>query len=392
MLLGSFIGIAAGASSLYFYSLGLFLKPLADDFHWSRGEVSLGPFTATLGAALFAAPTGVIIDRFGALPTILGSMILLASGFAALGLATQSLFTFVLIIGFLGLSTVGTTSLPYSRLIVGRFERMRGAALGIALTSPGVVGAVMPNLLAPFIASHGWRAGYIALAVTAAIAIIPIALLLRNARDAGRPIDLELGPNSSTVFLTWRFLLLCTIFFVGSVGSVGAMVHLAAMASDMGATPRQIGLVASSVGVSAIAGRLIAGLCLDRFSARYVAAAFFLVSSVGVAGSAFWGLKGAYVGGWLLGLSFGAEGCLLAFLVSRHFPPGSFGRASGGIYALFLGGGAVGQALLGRLYDYSGSYDLAFSIAGGCLAVAGLLSFLMPLGHSQGGVTDRVPR
>lgn len=32
VLLGSFIGIAAGVSSVWFYSLGLFLKPLQSSF------------------------------------------------------------------------------------------------------------------------------------------------------------------------------------------------------------------------------------------------------------------------------------------------------------------------------------------------------------------------
>jgi len=42
VLAGSFLGIGAGVTSLYFYSLGVFIKPLAASFGWGRGEASLG--------------------------------------------------------------------------------------------------------------------------------------------------------------------------------------------------------------------------------------------------------------------------------------------------------------------------------------------------------------
>lgn len=377
VLLGSFIGIGAGASSLYFYSLGLFLKPLATEFEWSRGEVSLGPFTATLGAALFAAPTGMLIDRIGPLATIVGSMALLISGFAALGLATQGLTSFVLLMGLLGLSTVGTTSLPYSRLIVGQFDRIRGVALGVALSGPGVVGTFMPSLLAPFIAEQGWRAGYFSLAATGAIAIIPAIVLLRGARSAKSPQILREGSSGADVFATSRFQLVASMFLVGGTGSVGGMVHLAAMTTEMGADPHQVGLVAGAVGASAIGGRLISGFLLDHLPAKLVAAAVFLISSVGVSIAPFLGLTGAFFGAVLLGLSFGAEGCLLAYLISRLFPPVTIGRASGGAYALFLAGGAIGQGLLGWVYDYAQSYHASFLLASGCLASAGLMSLAL---------------
>jgi MFS family permease len=73
VLLGAVTGIAAGLSSLYFYSLGVFIKPLASEFGWSRAEVSLGALVGTLAAAAFSPLAGRAADRFGSLPIASGA-------------------------------------------------------------------------------------------------------------------------------------------------------------------------------------------------------------------------------------------------------------------------------------------------------------------------------
>jgi len=42
VLVGGFLGIGFGLSSLYFYSFGISIKPLAEGFGWSRGQGSFG--------------------------------------------------------------------------------------------------------------------------------------------------------------------------------------------------------------------------------------------------------------------------------------------------------------------------------------------------------------
>ncbi len=377
VFLASFIGIGMGGSSLYFYSMGLFLKPLAEAFHWSRSAASLGPLVGTLGAALFAVPTGALMDRIGPIKTAVGSMVLLAVSLACLGLATQGLVSFLLITALLALTGVGTTPLSYTRLIVGHFDAMRGLALGGALVSAGLVAMLMPVLIAPFIAEHGWRDGYLALAVAVAVAIIPIVALTRGT-EAAQSSARRLGPKSTEpVLATARFRFLSLVFLLSATGALGAVVHLPAMLSDAGAAPRDVGLVAGSVGLAAIVGRLVAGLMLDRVPGRLVTAGFFAVSAVGVCSLPFAG-GAALLGASALGLSIGAEAGLLAYLVSRLFPQTAYGRAYGAAYSCFLVGGAIGPLLLGVVFDRTGSYGPAFILAGGCLAVASLLAVVMP--------------
>ena len=390
VLLASFIGIGMGASSLYFYSLGLFLKPLAETFHWSRGEASLGPLVGTLGAALLAMPTGALVDRIGPVKTAIGSMALLAASLAALGFGTHGLASFLVLTALLALTGVGTTPLSYSRLIVGHFDRMRGLALGLVLISAGLVAMIMPVLLAPFLAEHGWRNGYFALAAAVVVAIVPIAVLMRGAEEALGDAQRRGANSTESVLKTARFRFLSFVFLLSAVGALGAVVHLPAMLGDAGAAPREMGLVTGSVGLGAIVGRVVAGLLLDRVPARLVTAGFFAVSAAGVCSLPFAGGL-ALLGALALGLSIGAEAALLAYLVSRLFLPTAFGRAYGAAYSFFLVGAAVGPLLVGVVFDRAGNYGSAFLLAGGCLFAASLLAAIMPDAHQRSEASAPAP-
>ncbi len=93
VVVGSFLGMALGVASLYFYSIGIFIKPLAAEFGWGRGAASAASMLGTVFAALVAMPVGRLADRIGAVRVALGSLLLLAVSFAALGAFTNGLVT-----------------------------------------------------------------------------------------------------------------------------------------------------------------------------------------------------------------------------------------------------------------------------------------------------------
>lgn len=395
-LLGSFIGIAAGVSSSYFYSLGIFLKPVGADFGWTRGEASLGPLVGTLAAALAAPMTGRAIDRVGPVVMALASMLVLAAGFALLGSVTSGLTSFLVIIGIMSLLNVGSSPMSYSRLLVADFARHRGVALGVALTGTGVGAALLPALLVPYIAAHGWRAGYHELSLMVLLACLPLMLLFMgrlrkspagpgavspmSAPTAGDGAARD-GAAGSERIAVWRdpvFRLLATIFFLAAVAVLGTVVHFVALLMDAGIAADRAGRVAGIIGLSVIGGRLIAGLLLDRVPAQWVTAGLFISSAVGMVWLAVGGTAAAIPGALAVGLGVGAEVDLIAYLVSRHFPPTSYGAFYGGVYGAFLLGGAAGPALVGGLYDRSGAYAVPLVVNAVLLGGASLLALRIP--------------
>jgi MFS family permease len=66
IVLGSLCGIAFGIKGLIFYSTGIFLKPIATEFGWSRSAASSATLAAALALAASAPFVGRIVDRIGA--------------------------------------------------------------------------------------------------------------------------------------------------------------------------------------------------------------------------------------------------------------------------------------------------------------------------------------
>ena len=368
LLAGCGLGVAVGVSSLYFYSLGIFIKPMALEFGWSRGVASLGALVGTAGAAAMMIPMGRLVDRRGSLPVALVSLLIFALCLAALGLFTAGLTSFLLLTALLSLATAGATPMPFSRLVVRSFERQRGLALGIVLAGTGIGGIAVPRLLTPFVDEHGWRAGFLVLGGIVAVSIPLLWLMLRNAPDirsaATRQVTL------TTLLANPAVRLLVLTFFLAATAILGSVVQFVPMLSDWGMTPRQAGSTAALIGIAAITGRLAAGYALDRLPPQVVVMILLCGGAGGLALMALGGPAMAVAGAIILGLSVGAEVDLIAFLIGRYVPHSSYGQAYGLVYTAFLVGGAVGPALSGYLRDYSGDYRLWLACASALLFLA----------------------
>lgn len=363
------IGIAAGASSLFFYSQGVFLKPLAATYGWTRGEASLGPLVGTACAALMSIPMGRLVDRIGSGRVALGSLIALALSFVAMGAFITGLPTFLLWTAIMALTTSGSSPLPYTRLIVAAFERRRGLAIGIALAGTGLGAILAPAVLTPLVAAQGWRAGYYVLAAIAIVACAVVALLLRGVASAS--IKAVPAPFSSIIG-DRAFLTIGTPILLASAAVLGSVVHFVPLLTDGGMAPATAGGIAAIIGLAAIFGRLVVGVLLDRIAPAAVAIGLFLLATSGGVILGLFGTAHAFAAALVLGLSVGAEGNLIAVLTARHFPASRYGQAYGALYALFLVGGAVGPAVIGFLFDMTGGYRIPMFVAAGALAAASL--------------------
>ena len=59
------IGVFVSFRSLLVYTFGIFLKPLTEEFAWSRQAVSLAFGIAAMALAAASPPLGYLIDRYG---------------------------------------------------------------------------------------------------------------------------------------------------------------------------------------------------------------------------------------------------------------------------------------------------------------------------------------
>src|SRR5271169_2655911 len=367
VLAGSFLGIGAGVTSLYFYSLGVFIKPLAASFGWGRGEASLGALVGTACAAIIAIPMGRLVDRFGSRSVATASLVLLAAGFASLAGLTSGLGSFLVLTALLSLLAAGSGPLPYTRLIVATFERRRGVALRIALAG----------------------AGYLLLATVVASAAPLVWWFLRDAArlEAVRaePTPLAQMVSSST------FQLLAAIFFLASTAILGSVVQFVPMLMDSGLSPARAGLAAALIGVSTTAARLMTGALLDRFPAFLVACGIMAAAALGLVLLALGGVAVALPGALVIGLAVGSEVDLIAFRVGRHFPKSVYGQFYGAVYAVFLLGAAIGPAVSGYLREATGAYRAWLFVAAGLLVLASACALMVALRRQSAGAPLMAP-
>jgi MFS family permease len=372
---GSLLGISVGVSSIYFYSLGVFIKPLAAEFGWGRGTASLGALVGTAGAALMAIPVGGLVDRMGSTKVAVGSIFILSLGFLSLGIFTASLGSFLLITFLLSLLTAGSSPLPYTRLVVTTFDRSRGLALGITLAGTGIGALLIPTFLTSFVSSHGWRAGYYVLASICAAGVPLVFWLLAPSKEAAVRAPnvgaFHQAAHSST------FWLLVLIFFFASFSILGTLVHFVPMLTDWGLTPLKAGANAGLIGLAAIGGRMVVGALLDRAPPLLVTGGIFLMVACGLSLLATLGAPFSRGAALVLGCGVGAEADLMAFLIARYFSKAQYGQVYGALYAAFLLGGALGPAASGYLQQATGDYRSSLYGASAVLIIAMILTLLL---------------
>lgn len=124
---------------------------------------------------------------------------------------------------------------------------------------------------------------------------------------------------------------------------------------------------------------------LDRLFAPRVGALVFCCAAAGIV------LLGttssqelAFTAAFIIGLGWGTEGDVKAYLIGRYFGLRSFGGIYGFIFAAFVLAGGFGGYLMGAAFDATHSYGLGLTLACiGVLISAILMMLLGPYRYPQ---------
>lgn len=380
MLLASFIGVAVSISAITFYSFGLFIVPWQEEFGWSRAAIG-GAQTVAAIVLIIAVPlVGRAMDRFGLKRVLIPSMILFA-GATYLGVfLTGDVRVLYVIMVLVALSGAGGSPVAFTRAINGWFAKNRGLALGITLMSTGIMAAVLPAVLTPYIADNGWRS---AMALLSVIILVPIVLMWVWIKDSGPEDSAPVTEGESAVaakdqMSTLHFKKLALMFFLIAVGVCGLIPSFVPMLLDAGVTPEAAGQYTAIIGLSVMIGRLCTGFLVDRIFAPYVTAVVFSLAAVGLLIIAIGGIPYAAIGAVALGFAIGAEVDLIGYYTARYFGTRNYGFLFGILYGSFSLGCAASPLVAGMIWDQSGNYDVAFGGAAVLLAIAVAVALTLP--------------
>ena len=386
VILGAMLGIAFGLGPLGFsYTLSMFVKPLQDQFGWSLREIMLVP--TILSGPLLASSLvfGRLADKYDVRWVAIPSLLALSLTFVILGTVVNSLAGFYACYLAMALFAAGSLPASFTRPLVARFVRHRGLAMGIALSGFGLAAIVAPSYLGYILPHYGWRAGYLALAVLPVLIAIPASLLLR-----GRPVVQAVGTGGGAPEhqpgLTFRqaladrnFWLLGLSAILASIAVTGTLANFVGIARGRGISLDVVAMLQSLFGLSAICGRVVVGLLLDRYRVQAIGVLFFAPAGLAALCLSFhdMGLGGVALAFALIGLATGAEVDLCAYATSRYFGPRAYSRVFATLFQMLVIGGGIAAPLFGWMYDFTGSYSPMLATAAAChLAAAGLVALL----------------
>jgi MFS family permease len=365
-------GVLVGFASLLVYTFGIFLKPVIEEFGWSRQAASLAFSIAALMIAACSPLLGHLLDRVGARRVILPCVTVFGCAFASLALLTPHLWHLYAIFAILGAVGNGTAMLAYSRAVSTWFERRRGMALALMMTGGALGAMVLPPVAQALIQSLGWRGAFATLgALVLALAVPVVVPLVRDKPGFHRGIGGDAGGASvRQALLSRAFWILVLVLFLCSLGQNGMVTHLSALLTDRGVSSHDAAIAVSLMGAASLLGRLVTGWLLDRFFAPRLAFCLLTLAALGIfILSTAHSLAMGSLAAILIGTGMGGEADITPYILTRYFGLRSFSMLYGLTWTAYAVAGAIGPVLMGRAFDTTASYQ----------ALAQKLSFLMLL-------------
>lgn len=374
------------------------IVPLEEEFGWSRATISLA---VSINLLLFGALgpfAASLMDRVGMRRMIVAALSILT---VAVALTTQMNHPWQLLLlwgGMVGLGA-GVMSGWLSATVATRwFVTRRGVVVG-TLTAAGATGQlIFLPLLARIVETTGWRPAVALVAITTAL-IVPLVMLLMRNFPADRGLlpygamseaDLPPGraPTSANPFKAAvealassvrdrNFRLLALSFFICGATTNGLIgTHLIPMAHDHGLTEVTAASLLAVIGVFDIIGTMGSGWLSDRFDNRRLLCWYYSLRGLSLLFLPFAfeaGVPGVALFVVFYGLDWVATVPPTVRLTGDLFGA----QRVGTVYAWMLASHQLGASMAayaaGAMRTSLGDYRLTFFIAGGLALIAGML-------------------
>jgi MFS family permease len=363
--------------------LGVFLKPMTEEFGWSRtvftGALTIGTL---LGAGL-SLLLGSIVDRSG------GRWILSVS-FSILGLMllltarVTSLWQFYVCQIIARMVSMGAIMLTLQIIIPKWFIEKRGRALAfgqVGLTSGNIV---LPLYLQIVMEARDWRMAIMTMGVAVLCLSIPMVVifirrtpedigLLPDGVTAGEGVNLRAKTSfgkemiSETSFSLKEVVRLPSFYFLLISSSLvmlvapGVFLHLIPYLTDKGLSPGNGVAAMAIVAGSAAIGSIVFGILGERYNPRVLLTACLLFMSfgyiflIGVDRFMLAILWGVYMGSAQGGV-FTTQQIILADYYGRD----SIGSIRGVVWPAMVAANALSPLACSAVYDLNGSYTFVF--------------------------------
>lgn len=391
------LGAAFLATAVAFgnqYSAGVLLKPIINEFGWSRamtaGAFSLGYVTNGIAAILL----GGLTDRYGPRITVLMGGLLLGAGLL-LSSRMHSLWEFYVYYGVMVGMGAGGVYVPLASVVARWFDKFRGLALGITAGGIGAGTLIFSPVVGEVNAAMGWRAAYAVLGIVALVVIAACSLLLSGSPRSkgllpygnkgetapvavGRPVAAPRSSSFRRALQSLPFWLLSVTYICEALGRFVVMTHIVAYSTDIGVAPLVAANILGVIGGASVGGRIVMGTASDRIGSRRALAICLAVNAVMMLTLPLLRQTALlFLFAIIFGFCYGGVVPQIPAVSGRIFGLAALGAIYGALFTAGGVGAAVGSTMAGYVYDRFGSYTIAFLVGGASIALSMLLALLI---------------
>jgi MFS family permease len=359
---------------------GVYIKPLEAEFGWGRGVLSGAAAISLLILGAAGPLAGGLADRWGPRRVILGSLLLLGVG--AVGAAfIQNLWHVYLTTGLLIALGAGGLSIPTGSTVAARwFEKRRGVAIGLTAGGMSAGQLVVIPLAMALIIWFGWRASYLWLGVGLLLLVLPIAFFMvrddpaeRGLRPYGATGPQRVASGAAPIESAQRvalreamrvpqfWLLMATFFVCGYTSNGMVLTHFMPHALEHNFSELQASTALGVMGAMNVLGTVGSGWICDRLGRRGPLAFYYFFRGLSLLFLLYvWNAPSLHVWAAIFGLNYVSTVPPTTTLTANIFGRYSVGELSGWITLSHQVGSALGAALAGWIYEWTGGYELAF--------------------------------
>ena len=374
------VGVAHACSHFSQLLLPLMFPVFMRSFGLSFSELGFLMTVFFVVSGLGQASAGFVVDRFGARPVLLGSLVILASGCLAVSVA-NSYVGLMLGASLLGMGNCAFHPADFTILN----QKVSVPRLGYAFSAHGLTGnlgwALAPVFMVGLSAAFDWRTAYVA----AAVMILSIFVMLVWQRELlhAEVVDHTQATTSASTlaFLKIPVVWWCFSFFLLSTMTLAVVQSFAVsiLQALHHVTFEAATFTLTAYMLCAAAGMFVGGFVASRWprhSDKVVACCMTVAALfMALCGSGLFDATLTMVILAATGLAIGVGGPSRDMMIKKATPKGATGRVYGMVYSGLDTGFAISPLIFGVFMDH-GWYGA--TLMGAALVL--LLSVVVALG------------
>ncbi|HBS38779.1 MAG TPA: MFS transporter [Rhodobacteraceae bacterium] len=371
-------------------SFGIFQIPISQDFSWLRSEYSMAIAIQNLAWGFGQPVFGAIADKFGDRRAIFSGALVYAAGLilssSAVTPAAHQFYS--VLIGF----GVAGTGFGVILAVVGRSSTDANRSMSLAIaTAAGSVGQIFgPPLAEYLLAVFSWQMVFVYFAVVMVSAMMMLPLMRGSKAAQKATADRSMRQILSQAIRDPSYIMIFIGFFSCGYQLAFITAHFPAFVTEMCGpilstgllysmgitTTSALGAVAISlIGLTNLAGTLLAGWLGNRYSKKYLLAGIYTARTIILVAFILTPItpETVVLFSAMMGSLWLATVPLTSGLIAHIYGIRFMGTLYGLVFFSHQVGAFFGVWLGGRMYDLFGDYTAVWWIGIGVGALSALV-------------------